>query len=207
LGEIPLAVVDVETTGISPRWGHRIIELAILRIERGQVAVEYAQLFDPQRDVDSRISALTGITRAMVSGQPTFADQIDRIGTLLEGAVIVGHNVGFDLSFLLAEFQRCGRALFPQGSRPGPMLDTLRFARRQFGRGGNSLGRLAQRMGVEPVAAHRALADVHTTHRVFQALLQPHGGWQISLCDVLLLQGGLIGSPRQPIAAAATIVA
>src|SRR6201996_9196685 len=90
LRDIPIAVVDTETTGASADFGHRVIELGIVRIERGQVVGEYQQLIDPQRRVGAAITALTGISQAMVDGQPTFADQMPAAMNLLRGAMILG---------------------------------------------------------------------------------------------------------------------
>ena len=76
LREIPLAFVDVETTGASADFGHRVIEI--------------------------------GISQAMVEGKPTFQDEFPRMKELMQGAVVVGHNVRFDLGFLYREFRRSG---------------------------------------------------------------------------------------------------
>jgi DNA polymerase III epsilon subunit-like protein len=138
----------------------------------------------------SRGAALPrSITPAMCVGQPTFAQQMPGMMPLLAGAIVVGHNVRFDLSFLSREM---GRARMPIEETLGnsPVLDTLRLARRRFGRGGNSLGLLSRRLGIEPVSAHRALADAKTTHLVMQELLSPLGGWELTLADVFLHQGG-----------------
>src|SRR6185312_14991629 len=67
---------------------------------------------------------------------------------------------------------------------------TVRLARKQFGRGGNGLQRLASRLEVTVDTAHRALADCHTTAQVLEKMLIPHGGWSITLETALLLQGG-----------------
>jgi hypothetical protein len=81
------------------------------------------------------------------------------------------------------------------------VLDTVRIARRRFGRGGNGLQRLSRHFGYEPAVAHRALADVHTTIHVFEKLMEPVGGWGISLCDAMMEQGGPMGllpaNPRE----------
>jgi DNA polymerase III epsilon subunit-like protein len=74
-----------------------------------------------------------------------------------------------------------------------PVLDTVRIARRRFGRGGNALQRLAPRLGIEPVGAHRALADAQTTAMIFERFLEPIGGWNVPLCDVIREQGGPMG--------------
>src|SRR5205809_4933838 len=107
LRTIPLAFIDVETTGASTDYGDRVTEIGIVRVENGQRVVEYQQLVDPQRRISAGVVALTGITQEMVTGQPLFADVLPRVVELMSGAVVVGHNVRFDLSFLTGEFRRC----------------------------------------------------------------------------------------------------
>jgi DNA polymerase III epsilon subunit-like protein len=156
---------------------------------------------DPNRRLGAGITALTGITQQMVDGQPRFIDQLDRITPLLSGAVLLGHNVRFDLSFINKEYRRCGQDLSAVLGPSVHVLDTVRIARRRFGRGGNSLARLALRLNVPQVTAHRALADAQTTHLVFEQLMAPVKGWATCLCDALREQGGPMGllpaSPRE----------
>src|SRR3954468_8894494 len=111
LRDVPLAFLDVETTGASADFGHRVIELGIARVEAGRVVAEYQQLIDPLRRISPGVTALTGISQAMVEGQPTFADQLPRALELLSGAMVIGHNVRFDLGFLRKEFRRSGREM------------------------------------------------------------------------------------------------
>lgn len=200
LRDVPLAVLDVETTGASADFGHRVIELGIVRVENGQTVAEYQQLIDPQRRVSAGVTALTGISQSMVDGQPTFIAQFPACMKLLEGAMVVGHNVRFDLSFLRREFRRAGADLV-QALNGAPVMDTVRIARRRFGRGGNALQALAPRLGVFPSVAHRALADAQTTAAVFLKLMEPVGGGDLSLCDAYLQQGGPMGllpvNPRE----------
>jgi len=119
---------------------------------------------------------------------------------LLTGAAILGHNIRFDLSFLLRECAGAGVDLCATLEKPH-VLDTVRIARRRFGRGGNGLSTLARRLGHEPAIVHRALPDALTTAVVFELLLASVGGWNICLCDVLKEQGGPMGlmpaSPRE----------
>jgi hypothetical protein len=81
------------------------------------------------------------------------------------------------------------------------VLDTVRIARRRFGRGGNGLQVLSRRLGYVPDIAHRALADVRSTVAVFERMLDPIGGWNLPFCDALLAQGGKMGllpvNPRE----------
>jgi DNA polymerase III epsilon subunit family exonuclease len=200
LHDTPLAFLDVETTGASADFGHRVIELGIVRVERGQKVAEYTQLINPQRRVSPGVTALTGISQQMVDGQPTFAEQFPAALELLKGAIVLGHNVRFDLSFLRKEFRRCGTEI-TQALNDAPVLDTVRIARRRFGRGGNGLQTLAPRLGVYPSIAHRALADAQTTALVFEKLMDPVGGWSMCLCDAIAQQGGPMGllpvNPRE----------
>jgi DNA polymerase III epsilon subunit family exonuclease len=200
LNRLPLAFVDVETTGASAEWGDRVIEVGVVRVEGGIVTREYQQLLDPKRRIGAGITALTGITQEMTDGMPTFAEQMPAMMEVMCGAVVIGHNVRFDLGFLRHEFRRTGKEII-EAMGEAPVLDTVRIARRRFGRGGNGLQILSRRLGIVPSTAHRALADAQTTHRVMEKLWEPLGGWGICLCDAMKEQGGPMGllpaNPRE----------
>jgi DNA polymerase III subunit epsilon len=189
LRETPLAFLDFETTGASAELGDRGSEIGIVRIERGQRVASYTQLIDPQRRISAGVIALTGITPDMVAAQPCFKDQCNAMLDVLRGAAVIGHNIRFDLSFLTRELRRCGVDIV-DALADAPVFDTVRIARRRFGRSGNGLQRLAPRLGIHPSIAHRALADAITTAGVFEQMLAPVGGWGMCLCDVMREQGG-----------------
>src|SRR5918998_6857101 len=90
LCDTPIAVLDVETTGASADFGHRVIELGIVRLEGGRVVAEYQQLMDPERRISPGVTALTGISQDMVAGQPRFSDQLPAALNLLQGALVMG---------------------------------------------------------------------------------------------------------------------
>ncbi len=135
LFSVPIACIDVETTGASTAYGDRVIEIGIVRYDNGQKSAEYSQLINPRRRIGAGITALTGISQAMCEGQPTFAEQLPAMLPLLSGAAVLGHNVGFDLSFLLHECVLAGHDLCATLESP-PVLDTVRIARRRFGAAG-----------------------------------------------------------------------
>jgi len=191
LQQIPIAVVDTETTGAAAELGDRITEIGVVKLLNGQVVERYSQLLDPQRRISPGASAITGITEEMVTGQPTFGDVREKLCELLAGSIVVGHNVNFDLSFIHREFARL-RIDLCELCGPTHVLDTVRIARRRFGRGGNGLAKLAARLLVPQTLAHRALADAETTAAVLERLLEPVGGWAMMLCDALAQQGGPI---------------
>jgi DNA polymerase III epsilon subunit family exonuclease len=192
LFSVPIACIDVETTGASAEFGDRIIEVGIVRYDNGVKTAEYQQLVDPRRPISAGVSALTGISQAMCHGQPTFPEQLQTMMPLLSGAAILGHNIRFDLSFLLRECAGAGLDLCKTLENPH-ILDTVRIARSRFGRGGNGLSNLSRRLGHDPAIVHRALPDALTTAIVFELLLASVGGWNICLCDVLREQGGPMG--------------
>ena len=166
IAEVPLAVVDVETTGLSPERGDRVIEVAVLRAEPGQAPRLYASLVDPGRPIDPNASAVNGIRAADLVGKPRFVELIDALTDRFEGAVLVAHNAAFDLSFLQAEFALVGKR-FPEL----PIVDTLLLARQSFRFQSNRLGSVASALGVKIAGAHRAAADVLTTHGVLLRMI------------------------------------
>lgn len=100
------AVLDLETTGLSPR-AHRALELAVVLVDRrGNIEHEWATLLDPQGPVGA--THIHGIRDADVRGAPTFDVVVPRLTNLLAGRAVVAHNVSFDTGFLKFEFGRAG---------------------------------------------------------------------------------------------------
>ncbi len=152
----PLAVLDTETTGLSPQNGDRIIEVAVIAFDGGVVTDRWSQLTNPGKELDPEVTRLTGIQPAELLGQPTFAEIAPELHRRLQGRTLVAYNAGFDRGFLLHEFNRAGLSL-PRGSR---WLDPLVFAKQlQKGQGNHKLGSVAKRLSVQLEEAHRAAAD------------------------------------------------
>ncbi len=153
IAEFPFVAADVETTGLYPAEGHRVCEVALLRFLRGVVIDSFVSLVNPMRPIDPGASAVNGITDAMVSFAPTFADLFPRILTFLADDPVVFHNAPFDLSFLRAEARLAG------GAWPGNrVIDTLALARRTGRFRSHSLPDLCREFGISS-AFHRAEAD------------------------------------------------
>lgn len=183
----PVAVVDVETTGLSP-WGDRVVEVAVLTADGRRERLGWTSLVHPGRAVPVDVQDIHGITDAMVESAPRFRDVAPRLVALLEGRVVVAHNASFDLRFLVAELARSGQAL-----RHGPVLDTLAVARRWYEFAGNSLPVVADALGCR-APRHRALDDVRATFDVFRAFVAdfPRGA---RVADWIEAQGGEIVAP------------
>lgn len=164
----PLAIFDVETTGLKPELGHRVIEISILRSIGLQEVERFTRLINPQRSLDPEAMAVNHITEEMVREALTFSQVLPEIERLLDGAVLVGHNVSFDLSFLRAEQKRLWRPTWQ-----GTALCTMLFARGMYPyESSYRLGRLARSFGISTPYAHRAEGDVLTTFALFGRFLQ-----------------------------------
>jgi CBS domain-containing protein len=169
-------VIDTEATGLDPRKA-RVIELAGVRLSRGKLLAggSFHQLLRPG---DESIPAMTtrvhGIDDATVADAPLFADVWPRFTAFLDGSVVIGQTVGFDLAVLKRE---CDLAGLPW-SRPRT-LDTRLLAEIAAPElEGYALEKLADWLGIDLADRHTALGDAVTTARVFLALvpkLRDHG--------------------------------
>ncbi len=153
----PFVVVDVETTGLNP-LADEIIEIGAVRIENGREVAEFSTLIDPGRELPARIVEITGITSAMLAGQPRLMDVLPDFRKFCEGAVLVAHNAPFDMAFFRRAFQQAG---MPFGY---PMLDTLALSRNNYPQFKSyKLGNICKQLGISLVNAHRAVHDARAT--------------------------------------------
>lgn len=165
------AVVDVETTGGSPAFGDRITEFAAVIVEGGRVVDSFASLVNPQRSIPVFITRLTGISRAMVRDQPTFAELAPQIRRVLGDRTFVAHNAGFDWKFVNTEITRA-TGLPLRVDR----LCTVRLSRRLLSHlHRRTLDSVCRYYGVEITDRHRALGDALATARVLLRLLDDAG--------------------------------
>lgn len=186
LDEIPFVFLDTETTGLSPHYGDRVVEIGLARFRGDVMENLYDSLVNPERPIPLGAVRVHGITDADVRDAPRFAEIAAQVYAELDDAVIVAHNARFDLEFLAHEFWRA-RYACPNNL----VLDTLTFLRRYFHLPSNSLPRAAQALGIQTARAHRALADVLTTREIFQIILSElkRQGAR-TLDDLLRWQGG-----------------
>ncbi|MFB6263668.1 MAG: PolC-type DNA polymerase III, partial [Bradymonadaceae bacterium] len=162
----PLAVIDVETTGLD-ETEDRIIEIGIVHFEAGEVEEIWGQLVDPQRELPDKVTDLTGITEEDLRGQPTFDEIAEEVHDRLSGVGIVAYNLEFDRGFVEAGLERSGYA-WPDDA---PTFDPLVFAREFFkDLDRKNLGTIADRLGVDLEEAHRATHDAEVAGHVLYEL-------------------------------------
>ncbi len=171
LHEVPVAVLDLELTGLSPQ-GDRICEIAVVAGRGGVVEREFQTLVHAGVRMSEGARRCHGITERMLFGAPVFGEIAGDVVTVLRNSVLVAHNVDFDLGFLHRAFDGTP-TVFP----PPVTLDTLLIARRLFAFPRNGLLDVCHELAVPLERMHRALSDARACFGVFQAMIDrfdPH---------------------------------
>jgi DNA polymerase III subunit epsilon len=149
-----LVFLDIETTGGS-HTRDRITEVALIKIEGGEVAATWETLINPGIAIPRHITGLTGITDEMVKNAPRFEDIAGDLYSHLEGLVMVAHNSRFDYGFLKTEYKRMGGTLRQR------TLCTVKLSRQLYPHvQGHSLDAIMNRFGLATDARHRGMGDV-----------------------------------------------
>jgi DNA polymerase-3 subunit epsilon len=191
LNQAPLAVFDLETTGINPLTGHRVIEIGILTSDGLKVEERYETLVNPGRPIPPQASEVNNIFDDMVEDAPAFAQLLPKVDSLFRNRALVAHNASFDIGFLAVEYH-LARGKFS----PGPILDTVKMARKQHDFPDNKLATICECLGIENSDAHRALADVEATFAVFRQFAQKLGrDREPTVQDWINAQGGELAAP------------
>ena len=160
-------VVDLETTGLSPR-SSRICEIGAQRVLELELEDTFETLVDPRAPLPPAITSLTGIHPAALRGAPRAELAIRRFLEFAGDAAIVAHNARFDLAFLDREVELLtGRRI------AAPVIDTVWLARRLLGERTRRVGlaSLAHFFGVSTEPCHRALPDARATAEILLVLL------------------------------------
>jgi DNA polymerase-3 subunit epsilon len=180
--DVPFCILDIETTGgRADEMG--ITEIGAVRYVGGELQGTYQTLVDPGLPIPPQITILTGITHAMVVGAPSVAEMLPSLLEFIGDAVVVGHNVRYDLSFINAALEHHG-----YGRLPNRSLDTAALARRLVRTEVRNLrlGTLAAHFRSPTTPNHRALADAEATAHVLWKLLERAGTLGVTHLDDLL---------------------
>ncbi|MBI2635705.1 3'-5' exonuclease [Candidatus Peregrinibacteria bacterium] len=183
----PLTIFDVETTGLDPLNGHRIVEIAGVRMENGDISHEhpFVTFVNPERDIPWDARRVNKISDEDVRSAPTVDLVLPRFLEFAKGSLLAAHNAQFDYGFLEAEKQYCwGYTDLPD------CLCTLTLSRNLYPTAfGHSLDAVCRRFNLEmPVMRHRALADALLTA---QALLRMLKDGKIRSMEELKRQAGM----------------
>ncbi len=160
-------VVDVETTGFSPRDGG-ITEIAMIKVRNGLLWEEYTTLVNPLVPIPYEVTALTGIDDEMVVDAPAADEVAPMIAEFLGDGVFTAHNASFDLGFVNSTLAK-GKIERIQN----PVVCTCKLARRLLPNlYSKSLGPVAKQLGIRNSQRHRAAGDAYATAQVLIRFLQ-----------------------------------
>lgn len=180
-------VLDTETTGLDPKSGHRIVEIGCVelknRIPTGSVFHVY---INPEREVPKEAEAVHGLNYSFLKSHKKFAEQVEDFLTFIAEDPLVIHNAPFDMKFLNAELELCGRSILPMTRA----VDTLKIAKSMFPGSPASLDALCRRFGVDNSNRefHGALLDSELLAEVYLELC---GGKQPQLLSQQATSGSI----------------
>jgi DNA polymerase III subunit epsilon len=185
-------LLDTETTGLDPKQGHRIIEIAAVEVVHRRLTGRHVHYrLDPERDIDAAATEVHGMTRDDLRGMPRFADIAADFVDFARDAEWIIHNAPFDVAFFDAEFALCG--LPPSTSVYAKLVDTLALARETFPGKRNNLDALCERFGVSNAqrTLHGALLDAQLLAEVYLAMTRGQESLVIDMY-VAPLPGGVL---------------
>ena len=182
LSDVPFCVLDLETTGGSAA-DCEITEIGAVIYQGGDLVSTFQTLVNPGSEIPPFITILTGITHSMVIEAPRIEEALPTFLEFIGDAVIVGHNVRFDLSFLNAATLRLG-----YGKLPNRSVDTVALARRLVRSEVRNLKlqTLAAYFRSPTTPNHRALEDARATAHVLHSLLERAGALGVTALEDLL---------------------
>lgn len=166
LNDATYCVLDLETTGISITT-EKITEVGIMKVKNGEVIDEFEIFVNPEKPIPQRVVEVTNITDEMVKDAETIDKVFPKILEFVGDSIIVAHNASFDVGFLKHNAKLLGYEF------NNTYIDTLPLAKDLFpDLKKYKLGKIADSLGIEVDVAHRALADVDTTVKVFNVMLK-----------------------------------
>jgi len=167
VGNYSVVVLDFETTGLSPNYGDRAIEIGAVLIENNVIVDRFQSLMNPEMRISRFIEEYTGITNQMVSNAPSIAEVMDRFASFIAQHHLVAHNASFDSRFLDAELQRINQ------QRRQQFACSMLISRRVYPDSpGHSLESLVRYKKLKTDGVHhRALADAEMTGHLWTRMV------------------------------------
>ncbi len=158
-------VLDTETTGLDPKQGHRIIEVAAIELDGRKVSDRtFHRYLNPEREIDEGAAAVHGLTLERLQNEAKFAEIAPALLEFIAGAQLIIHNAPFDIGFLNAELTLAGLRTLSN-----PVIDTLKVAKELHPGKKNNLNALCDRYFIDNShrTLHGALLDTELLAEVY----------------------------------------
>jgi DNA polymerase III epsilon subunit family exonuclease len=187
LHETTFVIVDLETTGSSPKKGAAITEIGAVKVKSGQYLGNFESFVNPLTSIPEYITQMTGITDLMLAKAPVIDEILPaflEFAGSTEQTIIVAHNAPFDLSFLKSAAKELDLD-WPKFKT----LDTVTIARQVLSKEdvpNCKLSTLAQFFGTKTEPNHRALDDAKATTEILHGLIERLGSFEVYTVDSLM---------------------
>ena len=184
------AFLDIETTGLSPWFGDRICQIAVVLTEGKRIKSTVDLLINPERELSPAAIHINGLKDEELAKAPKFEEHIETLDATFKDAIVVCHNAKFDIQFLDSEYRRFGRQVeFPN------LIDTMIVAQQFYQLPSYSLSHLAEAFQVvSKFQGSRAQADALMAKNVFFAMMDSLKQFNKPLEDYI----GIYNSPAWP---------
>ncbi|MDD5181482.1 MAG: DNA polymerase III subunit epsilon [Gallionellaceae bacterium] len=177
-------VLDTETTGLDPRQGHRVIEVAAIELCNRKVSERrFHRYLNPEREIDAGAAEVHGLTLERLQDEPKFAEIAPALLEFISGAELIIHNAPFDVGFLNKELELAGLPLL--NSHCGSVTDTLKLAKELHPGKKNNLNALCDRYQIDNShrTLHGALLDTELLAEVYLAMTRGQESLLDDGCD------------------------
>ena len=164
-------VLDTETTGLDPKQGHRIVELAAIELNNRKVSENrFHRYLNPEREIDAGAAEVHGLTLERLQNEPRFGEIASALLEFISGAELIIHNAPFDVGFLNKELELAGLPLLR--SHCPSVIDTLKLAKDLHPGKKNNLNALCDRYQIDNShrTLHGALLDTELLAEVYLAM-------------------------------------
>ena len=151
-------ILDIETTGLEHKEGHRVIEIGCIELNSKEVGASYHQYINPSKTLTEDNIKIHGITNEHLIGKPLFDEIADDFLTFIEDSSIIAHNASFDIGFLNFELEKLSKPKIVKER----VIDTIKIARQRFPGQQVSLDALIKKLKINTLInrdQHGALKD------------------------------------------------
>jgi DNA polymerase-3 subunit epsilon len=162
-------ILDIETSGLDYKEGHRVIEIGCIELNRKEVGAHFHQYINPLKTLTEENMKIHGITNEFLEDKPLFEDVADDFLSFIQDSFIIAHNANFDVGFLNHELEKISKPTIDQDR----VVDTVVIARNRFPGQQVNLDALVKKLKVNSLIDrefHGALKDAKILTDVYLEL-------------------------------------
>ncbi|MGX7589447.1 3'-5' exonuclease [Candidatus Vidania fulgoroideorum] len=161
-------ILDTETTGLNPKKGDRIIELAMIKVSNNKIKDIFHSYFKVDKKISKKSKKIHGIDEKKLKNKKSFKYKINKINNFIKNNILVSHNSKFDLKFLKNEYELIGI------KRKFISIDTLKIFRKIYPGKKNTLIKICERLKIKIYKKmHSAINDAKILTKIFFFLKNP----------------------------------